>query len=279
MSNQSVKIGLLRSKPNFFLAVMLIFFLAGCAEKPWSGKLKENEVKSYKDMIGKQIKAHSTCPSTLDAEVTVTWKTALETKAFSGYLQMKLPSSVKFVTTNPLGQTLFALVSDGKDYNSVNAITQQYISGSLFSLALRNNIPAQLLAGNWATWLSGRIVAADKEKVVDIRKDLSGMGLWVIAKNPKDATGNKDYILVDSTGSRPLLRVLMNGDDAPIARIKYSDWQQRSKCELPTTFDITGLPMGTEIKVHLSDIITDKVFGKQNFILMPPRGYFIQFLP
>jgi outer membrane lipoprotein-sorting protein len=279
MPIQSEKPGSTRLATLVVFGFIVLFFLAGCAGKPWSGKFEPDQVKSYKTIIEGQIKAGEACPSTLDAEVAVTWKNTLETKAFSGYLQLQLPSSVKFVTTNPLGQTLFALVSDGEAYSTVNAITQQYISGSLSSLAMRNNIPQELLTGNWGTWLSGRIIATDNEEITDVRKDSAGRGLWVIIKKPKDASGNKEYILVDSTGNHPLFRILMNASDDPIAKIQYRDWQQKNRCGQPMTFDITDLPMGAEITLHLSDIITDKVFDKTNFILMPPPGYFIQLLP
>ncbi len=257
---------------------VILFFLAGCAGKPWSGKFKEDQVKTYKDMVAGEIKAEDSCPSTLDAEVTVNWKTAVDTKTFDGYLQLQLPSSLKFVTTNPLGQPVFALVSDGETYSSVNTISQQYISGSLFSLALRNNIPEQLLTGNWGIWFSGRIAAATGE-IADVRKDSAGRGLWVMVQNPKNKLKGKEYILVDSAKKRPLLRVLTDGDDDTIAQIKYGAWQNSGKCIQPTSFNVTDLPLGAEINMHLSDIITDKVFSKNNFILRPPPGYYIQLLP
>ena len=276
MYSTSIKAGLPRFTPAFFLSLSLLFFLAGCAGKPWSGKFGKDEVKTNTSLIDRQIKAHETCPATLDAEAAVTWKTALGTKAFSGYLQMQLPASVKFVTTNPLGQPLFALVSNGKGFSSVNTLTRQYISGSLTALALRNDIPVELLTGNWGTWLSSRITGSAKEHVTGIRKDTAGRGIWVVVDNPKSFTKGQDYILVDPTGSRVLLRVLMNTAHDPIARIRYGGWQLRDKCELPTEFTISDLPMGAEISLHLSDIITDKVFDKDNFTLMPPPGYFIQ---
>ncbi len=267
------------SSPALFLGIILLFFLAGCAGKPWSGEFKKDQFTAYKKMLEGRIKAHTACPSTLDTEVSVTWKTALDTKTFFGYLQLKLPSSVKFVSTNPLGQPLFALVSNGKIFSSVNTLTRQYINGSLTALALRNDIPAELLNGNWGGWLSGRINASDSERIVDVRKDTAGRGLWVITDNPENLMQGKEYILVDPTGDRVLLRILMNTEDTPIARIQYGGWQRSSTCQLPTILAITDLPMGAEVSLHLSDIITDKVFDKDNFTLLPPPGYFIQVFP
>jgi outer membrane lipoprotein-sorting protein len=265
--------------PSLLLGFIIVFFLAGCAGNPWSGEFKKAQIKSYKEMLEGRIKAHSVCPSTLDTEVSVTWKTALDTKTFFGYLQLQLPSSIKFVTTNPLGQPIFALVSDGQMFSSVNTLTRQYINGSLISLALRNDIPMQLLNGNWGGWLSGRISASKSEKIVDVRKDTAGRGLWVITDNPKNLMQGKEYILVDPTGNRVLLRILMNTENDPIARMQYGGWQPGNTCQLPTSLKITDLPMGAEVSLHLSDIITNKVFDKDNFTLFPPPGYFIKAFP
>ncbi len=262
-----------------FLGLALLFFLGGCAGKPWSGKFGEGAVKTYMTMVKNKMHADAACSSTLDTEAAITWKTAMKTSAFSGYLQLELPSSIKFVTTNPLGQTLFALVSDGTSYSSVNTISHQYTSGSLSSLALRDNIPEEIVGGNWGTWLSGRIAAPGTEEPSDVRKDATGRGIWVRLEPRKTNTGGKEYVLLDPLRMHPLLRVLLDADGDPIAQIKYGQWQQHTRCEQPLAFDITGLPMGAEITVHLSDIITDKVFSKKNFILMPPPGYYITAYP
>ncbi len=264
---------------GFLLVLPLLFLLSGCAGKPWSDTFKEDEVKAYKTMIETQIKKDSGCPSTLDSEIAVTWKSPVGTKAFSGYLQLQLPSSLKFVTINPLGQPLFALVSDGQVFSSVNTLGHQYISGSLASLALRNNIPQGLLTGNWGTWLSGRITTGSSDTIQDIRKDTSGRGIWVILKAPGNIAEGKEYILVDTVERHPILRILTNKNGSTTAQIRYGRWQKEGACGQPTSFSISDLPMGSEITLQFSDIILDKVFAKNNFTIMPPPGYFIQLLP
>jgi len=264
--------------PVLFLCLALLVS-GGCARDPWTQPVDDNQARMIKDVIQKKITADAACSSTLDAEVTVSMKTVMETKSFSGFLQLKLPSSVKFVTTNPLGQTLLALVSDGQSYRSVNSLDNQFVSGSLSTLAIRNDIPQELLTGKWGIWLSDRIEIPKEAEITDIRQDATARGIWVKLANTKIKEGGLEYILIDPTGGRPLLRLLMDAEDNPIARIEYGDWQQNLKCEQPTTFHITGLSKGVEITIHLADIITDKIFTERDFSLRPPPGYFIELRP
>ena len=263
--------------PVFFLCLVLLLS-GGCAREPWTQPVDDKQAQAIRDMLQEKVKTDATCPSTLDAEVTVSMKTVMETKSFSGFLQVKLPSSVKFVTTNPLGLTLFALVSDGKSYRSVNTLDSKFVSGSLSSLALRNDIPQELLTGRWGIWLSDRIEITKAAEITDIRQDETARGIWVKLTS-QDTTDGKEYILIDPANRRPLLRLLMDAEENPIARIEYGDWQQGSHCGQPTSFHITGLSKGLEVNIHLADIITNKVLTAKDFTLRPPPGYFIQLFP
>jgi outer membrane lipoprotein-sorting protein len=264
--------------PVLFLCLVLLLS-GGCARDPWTRPVDDNQARLIKDVIQKKMAADAACPSTLDAEITVSIKTVMETKSFSGFLQLKLPSSLKFVTTNPLGQTVLALVSDGKSFRSVNTLDNQFISGSLSTMAIRNDIPQELLTGRWGIWLSDRIEIPTGSEITDILQDETARGIWVKFANTKIKASGQEYILIDPASGRPLLRLLMDAKETPVARIEYGDWQQNLKCEQPTTFHITGLSKGAEITIHLSDIITDKILTERDFILRPPPGYFIELRP
>jgi outer membrane lipoprotein-sorting protein len=261
----------------FFCLVLLT--AGGCARKPWTDPVDDDQAKAIRGMIQEIQKTDALCSSTLDAEVVVSWRTGMDTKAFSGFLQMKQPSSLKFVTTNPLGQTISALVSDGESFRSVNTVTRQFLSGGLANLAFRNDIPPELLTGNWGSWLSGRIEIPQSSEITDIRQDASARGIWVLLANPKSRLSGKEYVLIDPKSKRPLFRVLMDAQESPIARIEYGDWQEGTGCGRPAHFHITGLSMGAEITIQLSGIITDKEFAEKDFSLSPPPGYFIELRP
>ena len=266
------------SGPVFFLCLVLLCS-GGCAREPWTKPVDDNQAQTIRNMIQEKVKTDAACSSILDAEVSVSMKTVMETKSFSGFLQLKLPSSVKFVTTNPLGQTVLALVSDGQSYRSVNTLDTQFVSGSLSTLALRNDIPQELLTGKWGIWLSDRIEIPKDAEITDIRQDATARGTWIKIANSKTKREGPEYILIDPATRRPLLRMLMDAEENQIARIEYSDWQDGPKCEQPTTFNITGLSKGVEIIIHLSDIITDKILTERDFTLRPPPGYFIELRP
>jgi hypothetical protein len=262
-----------------FLLCLVLLFSGGCARAPWTKQVDDNQAQTIRNMIQEKAKTDAACSSTLDAEVTISMKTVMEKKSFSGFLQLKLPSSVKFVTTNPLGQTLIALVSDGESYRSINTLDNQFVSGSLSTMAIRNDIPQELLTGRWGIWLSDRIEIPKDGEITDIRQDATARGIWVKLINSKSKGGSQEYILIEPLSRRPLLRMLMDAEENPIAMIEYADWQQGPKCGQPTTFHITGLSKGVEITIHLADIITDKILTERDFSLRPPPGYFIELRP
>jgi outer membrane lipoprotein-sorting protein len=260
--------------PVAFLCLTLLIS-GGCATKLWTDPVDEGQSQSIRGMIMDIQKADAANPATLDAEVIVSWKTGMEAKSFSGFLQVKRPSSIKFVTTNPLGQTVTALVSDGESYRSINTITKQFTTGGLSSLALQNDIPPEFLAGNWGSWLNGRMDTPKSVEITEIRQDALNRGIWVMLANPANKLSGKEYVLVDLKDKHPLLRVVMNAAEKPIAQIEYGDWQQGQ----PARFHITGLPMGAEITMQFTDIITDKILTEKDFSLKPPPGYFIELRP
>jgi outer membrane lipoprotein-sorting protein len=264
---------------SVILLCLVLIISGGCARKPWTDPVDDNQAQAIRGMIQEKQKTDAACSSTLDAEIVISWKTAMETKSFSGFLQLKHPSSMKFVTTNPLGQTLVALVSDGHSFSSVNTLSKQFVSGSLFSLAIRNDVQPELFTGDWGSWLRGRIEIPESYEVTDIRQDTSARGVWATLAKPNSTKSGKEYLLIDPASKLILLRMLTDAEDNPIARIEYGDWQQGTSCRQPATFHITGLSMRTEITIKMADIITDKVLTEKDFSLKPPPGYFIELRP
>lgn len=250
----------------------------GCAsQQPWTQPVGDEQAKAIRTLVTEKNASDAACSSTLDAEVTVSMKTLMDTKSFSGFLQLKLPSSVKFVTINPLGQTIFALVSNGKSFRSVNTLESQFVSGGLEALAIRNDLPPELMTGRWGAWLSDRIDLPENAVIADIRQDVAAQGVWI--KIIRNSMEGGEYILINPADGHLLARLLTDANDKTIARINYSDWQGESKCTQPATILISSESKGVDITIHLSGIITDKVLTERDFWLNPPPGYYIRLFP
>lgn len=261
------------------LLCLVLALSAGCARQPWTRPVDDNQAKAVRTLVEEKRTADAACSSTLDAEVTVSMKTLMDTKSLSGFLQLKFPSSVKFVTTNPLGQAILVLVSDGKSFRSVNTLENQFVSGGLHALAIRNDLPPELVTGQWGLWLTGRIETPEDGVIAEVLQDAAARGIWVKIVDPRDEEKGADYILINPEKGRVLARLLTDADGNSIARIDYSDWQGEQKCQQPATFLITSVSKGAEISLHLSGILTDKELTEKNFSLRPPPGYFIKLLP
>ncbi len=100
--------------PLPLMLLLLMFLLAGCAGKPWTTQVTDQEGLHVRQIFEEIQERDASCFCCLDAKVSFFWDGPGEDRSISGFLQLMLPSSVKFVVTNPLGQPLYAIVSDGR---------------------------------------------------------------------------------------------------------------------------------------------------------------------
>ena len=71
-------------------------------------------------MLNTMQERDATCAPCLDGDAILSMENHLDAKALSGYVKFMLPESVKFIASNPLGQPLFALASDGVRFETLN---------------------------------------------------------------------------------------------------------------------------------------------------------------
>ena len=214
-----------------FTAFIIMLFLPGCASKNWKSPLGEDETKNMREKLQATQRDLSTCPSFISTELTATWDSQLYDGGITGYLQLLLPTSIKVVAVNPLSQPLFALTTDGKKFEAINAVKGIYKHGRFAHLTERYNLPAGVLNGNWAEWLSARAVFTDAQ-LKELRTDVSSRGTWLFIEKNKGQR-SQEYLLYDTSGQRILQRVPLNEDGNEIASITYNNWSSKDICAFP----------------------------------------------
>ncbi len=264
---------------HLFTCFFLFFTISGCANKQWRDPIGENEDKSIRELLQNEQEKRKVCSTSIDAELTTTWVSKLSDDGFlKGYIQIFLPSSIKIVALNPLGQPLFAFATDGKKFQSINAVKGVYKYGRLARFVEIYKVPDQILDGDWGQWLTGSINFGD-EQLKELRHDVSSRGIWLTVENEKDKATLKEHLLYDPTQRLLLQRVILNQKENEVATIDYTGWQNQKTCRLPTNIQVSGVSFGTTINLEMQDFLTNQSFDNETFYLRLPEGYVQQKYP
>lgn len=255
--------------------ILLALFLHGCAGTPWTSPVAENETTLITQTFMEMQDRDASCSCCLDAKTTLSWDGPGEDRSVAGFLQLMLPTSLKFVVLNPLGQPLYALVSDGREFQSINTTLKQHMIGRISSLAARYQIPASLLSENWGYWLTGRL--QEKSAIIEaIRRDGSGRGVWITMQYPREAALAKSHFLIRPETRQLLARILVDHQGDTIATISYEGRSEHEKCSPVTRTTITDLPYRSKLTIDFGEILTDRSFSTTNFRLKVPVNYDVQ---
>ncbi len=254
------------------LVIIASFFLSGCATKPWTEPLKQTEAGSVRQLVDSLVARDAECGGTLEGDLVLSYQNPFGKKALSGFLRFSMPSSYRFVMTNPFGQPVLVIAGDQKSFQAINTIQRNYMAGSLRSFFLRNDIPIYFLQGNWGGWLTGRNLLPGKE-ITDIRVDRESRGVWLSYKSK----GGIYHLLFDPERKIFPIRVLEDDKGRKVAEISYNKWINLAGCSQPREINIAGLDYGTDIHIDLSNVsLSDE---RKDYRLQPPPGYSRQIMP
>lgn len=269
----------LHSLPSaILLCCFLLIFEAGCARKPWKSDIGPDNSRAAEQVFRTMQKRDASCLPCLDGDAVVTMENHLETKALSGYIQCMLPDSVKFIASNPLGQPLFALTSDGARFQSLNTTARKYTAGSLESYALLHDIPPAFFSGSWGEWLTGRIDQGRQDSL-SFQSDEESRGIWVSFTKKTGGSETTTHLLIDTQKALLLARILEDAKGKILAEINYDEWQDVGGCRQPGLIAMNQLAFGGQVSLKLSDIGTNELCRERDFVLPVPAGYARQFLP
>jgi len=256
--------------------LLISFFLAGCAPRPWTDPLAETEADNIIQFASDLTERDSACGNTLDSDLNLVYTNALGKIGFSGYLQFSMPSSFRFVVTNPLGQPFLVVTGNDKAFQAINTMKQKYLAGSLRSFFLLKDIPTFMLSDNWGDWISARN-SLSSQQITEIRQDRDQRGVWITFRHQGNDSVQKTHLLLDKANELFLTRLLENRAGKIVAEINYDNWMVEGKCSQPLNIDITGLDYGTSISLRLTD--TRISHETKEYKLAPPPGYIRQFMP
>jgi hypothetical protein len=268
----------------FGIAVTLSF--SACARKPWREPLADDGRKTVLQVINEMHELDAARSNCIDSDVNIFFTSHVKNRAVSGYLQLLQPDSVKFVSSNPFGQPLFAFVSTGSFFQFVNTLEQYFMDGGLYEFARIYDIPPFAISSSWGQWLTARL--PETSDIIDIRRDSADRGFWVSINTQTGTQENEseqkrtEHILIDSENKLLLSRIFTGPQGRTEAEISYSDWLNHTSNEdnrQPGMITISGLDYGGEIVLKFSALQPMEGCIINDFSLQRPRGYQYQALP
>lgn len=258
------------------MLLLFLLVLNGCAKSPWTSILEGEQKIVVEAAFVDFIDSQKLCNPSWDAEVTINWTSVVRNYSFSAYCRLLEPSYLKFIVSNPLGQPLKIIGTNGTTYQAIDAIEQSIVTGSLRSWAVRHDLPLSLVKGGWLDWLGGRVSAAT-EQIGEIRLDSGKRGAW-LSIHLADTELIEEYILFNRENGKIVERILIDERGQPLATLEYLQWQELEGCHYPVALVIGELPLGGRAELHFSDIRQNS-FEAADFNIDMPRGFSRTWLP
>ena len=234
-----------------FLLVFAQLLLSSCARRPWTTVVEGPQQKEIDQAFANFISAQSHCLAGWDSDITIKWKSTLQTFSVNAYCQALEPSHLKLVVFNPLGQPIKIISINGETYLLIDALAKTSVTGNLHSWAIDNSIPDSLIERPWLEWLQGRS-SASNDQIVEIRLDGQNRGAWLsVATDPNPRVS--EYLLFDPENLRILERIILDDRGKKLAVIEYQRWQQVDGCPFPEEIAIGELPLGAKAWLGYTD--------------------------
>lgn len=272
--------GTARSKKSAALGLLLPFLilltLSSCAKTPWTlpleGAAKSAVETSYMNFIASQ----DACRPSWDAETEIRWTSSVRNFSFSGYCRMLRPAYLKFIASNPLGQPIRIIVSNGTIYQDIDTVEGTIVTGGLNSWALRHDVPLTLVNGTWLDWIGGRS-SAPVGQIVEIKLDAGNRGAW-LSMAGANSESIEEYILFDWENGKIIERILLDESERHFATLAYLEWQDLNQCLYPVALSLDGLPLGGKVELRFTDIRQDE-FEPADFNVDLPSTFQRKWLP
>ncbi len=274
----------------FFLLLILSLLplLSGCGDKsipvtpPETANQEPPVIPSEAvQALDRMVERDRSCPSSFTADLDLCYTSPLKNEAASGYLQFSQPSNYKFSITNPLGQPVWMLAGNDKQFQLLDIVHKKYTAGKLLGYIVRNRLPTFLAEGDWGEWVTGRNFTGGS-RIIRVDNDLSGRGIWITLPT-KTAHAPYTQLLLDEEMNTLLERVFLDQNGKKLAVISYQmpqavEQTTVGQCRQPEYIRLKGLGYGSTIELHFSQVEFSQE-SKSYSVPKPTKEYLIQFKP
>lgn len=266
-----------RVNASFWISLALFFLLvAGCATLPKGVDVGERESQkvllAFQDMLEHQ----KNCHKSIDASVSVSFDSWLQSGSVDGYLQSMAPSYLKFVGLSPLGQPIMILVTDGTSFQYVNVPEAKGFEGDVHAKKFIKYAPEGFSPKDGFYWLTGRL-SSGRQNVVKVTKDDKGAGYWLEILHESESP--RSLVLFDPQEKVVLRHILQDEQKSILMDVDYADYCSLSSsggenlCPMPAKVVVSSHEHNGTMTVLLGDWFSDAVFSESNFTFDLPAGF------
>lgn len=280
-----------------FLVAFSFFLLQGCA-RPILQTLPvaENEVREATSAFTRYQEIYQEyCSSCLDAEagaaLSVSGWFSNHTGKLTGYLQAMAPGYIKFVALNPLGQPVYILVSNGREFKSLNVLEGKAYLGSVYSETFKKFSPPGFEPELSFYWLTGRLEPKTLQ-VAAVRRDREMQAYWLQLGHAM--SGTDSMILFDPRELRILRHILLDEQGEHLVDARYESYQpaagkmarsseddlpaeniaaDETLCTIPGRILVSSGSGAQKIEIQLSSLLADAEFSPEDFDLEVPASF------
>lgn len=262
--------GMHREAPCYLL-LLAFLLLAGCAGKipetvPLETSQREQVAAGFAEF------AERDCPLSLDADITLEMQLLGKTEKSAGMLQYEGPSSLRYAIVDPLGRSLFIIVTDGNTFTMVYNREAKAVTGSTASRFWQDYVPPGVSSDDLVHLLAGHLPANLRLK--DIRGDQDGDGFWVYGVGSE---GVRHEVLFDHQVSRVLRHILKDGGESVLYDVAYEQYEASdSPCPLPSALRVEGKTITGTVTLHFDRVFNGQAIPAQTFHITPPGHFLVQ---
>lgn len=252
-----------------FVLLLAVLLLVGCTGKmPRTTSLEQSEKEKVRTGFTEFSKR--VCPLSLDADITLEMQLLGKTEKSAGILQYEGPSSFRYAMVDPLGRSLFIMVTDGYTFTMVYNREAKAVTGSTVSRFWQDYVPLGVSTDDMLLLLAGRLPA--NLRLQDIRGDQESAGFWLYGVG---AEGIRHEILFDRHASRVLRHILRDGRKTVLFDVSYDQYEAEDPlCPLPLALRVEGKTITGAIVLRFDRLFSGPKISAQTFRITPP-GHFL----
>ena len=258
------------------VCLVSLLLLAGCAVRPPVTGISEQERERVEKAFLEMLAEQQYCNCCIDATAQVSFKSWLQSGTIEGYLQAMSPSYLKFVGTNPLGQPLLILATDGDRFQYAIVPEAKLYTGNVRAKAFNKYAPEGFNPKNFFYWLTGRF-SPQAVAIESVAKDKEGLGYWLQVATLGDEP-SRSLVLFDAQDKLITRHILQNNRGENLMDVKYGAYQVVSPqtgnmCAVPGEITVSSSAHRGSIHILLNDWLEGSAFSSSDFDVQVPAGF------
>ncbi len=240
---------------------VLVLILSGCAGKlPATVDLTGAREQEALTLLQKM--QASSCPGTLDADISLNWQGYGQHRVIGATLQATRDGRFRLSGLDPLGRPFFILVTDGHRFTLVDNLQGRGYTGAVDSAFLKKYIPPGLQLITCFSFLAAQFPEKETPLVRFARTEKNN-NFWFVFALDDRMTQQAE---IDPDRGLVRRQILMDGKGGIVLDVRYDDYKPHARiCAVPGQLTVVGENLSGSLQVVFNKVyrgaeLPDKIF-------------------